>query len=48
MKTGIHPKYGPAVIRCVCGNVIETQSTKSEITIDICSRSLPSAFALTV
>ncbi|OGW77432.1 MAG: 50S ribosomal protein L31 [Omnitrophica bacterium RIFCSPHIGHO2_02_FULL_49_9] len=41
MKTGIHPKYGPAVIRCVCGNVIETQSTKSEITIDICSACHP-------
>ena len=27
MKKGIHPKYGPAVIRCACGNTLETIST---------------------
>ena len=27
MKDDIHPKYGAAVIRCACGNVIETRST---------------------
>jgi large subunit ribosomal protein L31 len=41
MKEGIHPKYGPAVIRCACGNVIETRSTKPEIRVEICSKCHP-------
>ena len=41
MKKDIHPKYGPAVIRCVCGNVIETRGTRSEISVDICSACHP-------
>lgn len=41
MKAGIHPHYGPAVIRCACGNVIETRSTKREISVDICSACHP-------
>jgi large subunit ribosomal protein L31 len=41
MKKDIHPKYGPAVIRCACGNVIETKSTKPEIAVDICSACHP-------
>ena len=41
MKDDIHPKYGPAAIRCACGNVIETRSTKSDITVDICSACHP-------
>ena len=41
MKDGIHPKYGPAVIRCACGNVIETRSTNPEIRVEICSKCHP-------
>lgn len=41
MKKDIHPKYGAAVIRCACGNVIETKSTKPEIRVDICSACHP-------
>ena len=41
MKKDIHPNYGPASIRCACGNVIETRSTKSEISVDICSACHP-------
>lgn len=41
MKKDIHPKYGPAVIRCACGNVIETRSTKPEVMVDICSACHP-------
>ena len=41
MKKEIHPNYGSAVIRCACGNVIETRSTKSEIAVDICSACHP-------
>ena len=41
MKKDIHPSYGPAVIRCTCGNVIETKSTKKEINVEICSACHP-------
>lgn len=41
MKKEIHPNYGPVVIRCACGNVIETRSTKQDITVDICSACHP-------
>lgn len=37
MKEGIHPPYGPCVIQCACGNVIETRGTRQRITVDICS-----------
>ena len=41
MKKDIHPDYGAAVIRCTCGNVIETRSTKKEIHVEICSACHP-------
>ena len=41
MKKEIHPNYAAAVIRCACGNVIETRSTKAEIAVDICSACHP-------
>jgi large subunit ribosomal protein L31 len=37
MKTEIHPKYVDAEIRCACGNVIKTRSTKQTIIIGICN-----------
>ena len=37
MKTGIHPKYVDAEIRCACGNVIKTRSTKQTIIVGICN-----------
>ena len=41
MKAGIHPNYQPTVIRCACGAVIETGSTKKNITVEICSKCHP-------
>ena len=41
MKEGIHPKYEATEIRCACGNVIETRSTKSNLRVDICSKCHP-------
>jgi len=41
MKEGIHPKYQETQIRCACGNVIETASTKDNITVEICSSCHP-------
>ena len=37
MKEGIHPKYGKAIVRCVCGETFETGSTKKELKVDILS-----------
>ena len=41
MKEGIHPNYKPTTIRCACGNVIETRSTKQDIRVEICSKCHP-------
>ena len=41
MKTDIHPKYVDAEIRCACGNVIKTRSTKPVILIGICNKCHP-------
>ena len=37
MKTDIHPKYVDAEIRCACGNVIKTRSTKPTVIVGICN-----------
>ena len=41
MKKGIHPDYKQTTIRCACGNIIETGSTKENITVEICSKCHP-------
>ncbi len=41
MKEGIHPKYEKATVRCACGEVFETRSTKPELRVDICSKCHP-------
>ena len=41
MKEGIHPKYEQTTIRCACGAVIETGSTKKDIKVEICSKCHP-------
>lgn len=42
MKNDIHPAYGPATIRCACGNVIETCSTsEGTVQVEICSACHP-------
>src|SRR3954470_3105025 len=37
MKAEIHPKYIDSEIRCACGNVIKTRSTKPVIIVGICN-----------
>ena len=37
MKDKTHPKYLDAEIRCACGNVIKTRSTKPTILVGICN-----------
>ena len=41
MKKDIHPNYEATTIRCVCGEVIETRSTKKDIKVEICSKCHP-------
>ena len=41
MKEGIHPNYQPTTIKCDCGEVIETRSTKQDIKVEICSKCHP-------
>ncbi len=41
MKKKIHPNYGPATIICACGNRVETESTVSELKVEICSACHP-------
>ena len=41
VKEGIHPKYEKTVIKCACGNEIETRSTKENIRVEICSKCHP-------
>lgn len=41
MKADIHPKYRDAEIRCACGNVIKTRSTKPTVIIGICNECHP-------
>ena len=41
MKKDIHPVLYKTTITCHCGNVIETQSTKQDIKVEICSKCHP-------
>ena len=41
MKKEIHPEYKKTVIKCVCGNEIETGSVADNITVEICSHCHP-------
>ena len=41
MQNGIHPKYEQTTIRCACGEVIETGSTRENIRVEICSKCHP-------
>ncbi len=41
MKEGIHPEYKQTTVRCACGEVIETGSTKENLRVDICSKCHP-------
>ena len=40
-KKGIHPVYKPSTITCACGNTVETYSTRSAFSVDICANCHP-------
>ena len=41
MRERTHPEYKKCVIRCACGNEIETSSTKGDMRVEICSKCHP-------
>ena len=41
MKAGIHPDYQQTTIRCACGAVYPTGSTKKDIRVEVCSKCHP-------
>ena len=41
MKDKTHPSYKETTIVCVCGEVIQTRSTKQNIHVDLCSKCHP-------
>ncbi len=41
MKTGIHPDYKEATIRCACGTEYKTRSSKGDLQVEICAACHP-------
>ena len=41
MKDKIHPQYHDVTVRCACGEMIETRSTKKDVKVEICSKCHP-------
>ena len=41
MKQGLHPEYKTVTVKCACGEVFKTRSTKEELRVDICSKCHP-------
>jgi len=41
MKEGLHPRYEAAAVRCACGEIVETRSTKKDMHVDVCSKCHP-------
>ena len=41
MKKDIHPEYKETVIKCACGNEMTVGSTRSDVSVEICSKCHP-------
>ena len=41
MKKGLHPEYKEVTLKCACGEVVTSRSTKGDLTVDICSKGHP-------
>jgi len=41
MRADIHPKYEACEIKCACGAVYETRSTRSSYNVEICAACHP-------
>jgi large subunit ribosomal protein L31 len=41
MKKEIHPEYKETVIKCACGSELTVGSTRSDVSVEICSKCHP-------
>jgi len=41
MKEKIHPKYEIITVKCACGNIFQTRSTRASYSVDVCSNCHP-------
>ena len=41
MKARLHPEYKEATIKCACGNIVTTKTTKGDISVEICAKCHP-------
>jgi large subunit ribosomal protein L31 len=42
MKTEVHPKYGDMTVKCSCGNVFTTGSTRTgDLNVELCNQCHP-------
>ena len=41
MKTGIHPDYVEATVKCSCGNTFKTRSTEADLHVELCNECHP-------
>ena len=41
MKADTHPEYKDTTIKCACGSALEVGSTKTDISVEICSKCHP-------
>ena len=41
MKSGIHPEYVTATVRCSCGNTFTTRSVRPELRVELCNECHP-------
>ena len=41
MRKDIQPKYEATTVRCACGELIETKSTRQNFSVEICSKCHP-------
>jgi large subunit ribosomal protein L31 len=41
VKADIHPKYEIVAVKCSCGNLFQTRSTKGDMSVELCSECHP-------
>ncbi len=42
MKSDVHPRYGELTVKCSCGNVFATGSTKpGDLSVELCNQCHP-------
>ena len=41
MKSGIHPEYVTATVKCSCGNTFTTRSTQADLHVELCNECHP-------